>query len=413
MEFQIDIFNDNFDFMKELYQQKVNEINKQEEDFRTNLRFKLHPNWKIARRLKRQWITFAGIFFLNLTMYEYIDQKTQKKIRITYYHNEKLRELSTSKYDKDIIKFCIKNSLENIPDPRYLKKYLPSKQLLNLYIKKWKIQEQIEEKNRELISEKNNNFSKLNEDIFLEIDDLFIKHKQNFKLEKMRVREVILHTKNCFQNRNILCMFFTKNINEKTTKNNDLNYVINKVKEQLESINLRDNNIIINGDGARWMYTISDSLNAIFNLDYFHIKKQINNTFSFNKFATKINKKYFKNWLSSKYKLPWNYLFAEAIDIRNFNYFYDIFENLNDEIPNKDLPFEIKKNIKTFWKYIISNARSIFDNPTIKNSSYTEHFVYHTFKRHIKKPHARFGFKTIKMKIIYKNVQNGLGTIIF
>lgn len=43
------------------------------------------------------------------------------------------------------------------------------------------------------------------------------------------------------------------------------------------------------------MYTISDSLNAIFNLDYFHIKKQINNTFSFNKFATKINKKYFKN----------------------------------------------------------------------------------------------------------------------
>lgn len=54
MEFQIDIFNNNFDFMKELYQQKVNEINKQEEDFRTNLRFKLHPNWKIARRLKRQ-----------------------------------------------------------------------------------------------------------------------------------------------------------------------------------------------------------------------------------------------------------------------------------------------------------------------------------------------------------------------
>ena len=92
----------------------------------------------------------------------------------------------------------------------------PSKQMIQHFIKKYKIDKEIEQLNafrineirQELQQEKHNN-------LFVEMDDLFIKIQDKKSNEKLRIREAILHTKNNNKLSNILCLFFTKNVMKK------------------------------------------------------------------------------------------------------------------------------------------------------------------------------------------------------
>ena len=123
--------------------------------------------------------------------------------------------------------------------------------MIQHFIKKYKIDKEIEQLNafrineirQELQQEKHNN-------LFVEMDDLFMKIQDKKSNEKLRIREAILHTKNNNKLSNILCLFFTKKCNEKITENNDLNYVISNIKKQLNILNSSNKNLILNGDGA-------------------------------------------------------------------------------------------------------------------------------------------------------------------
>lgn len=64
MKFNENLFDNNLTFLSELYQQKANEINKLEQEFREIKRKELHPNWRIFRRCKRKWIHL--VVYLNL-----------------------------------------------------------------------------------------------------------------------------------------------------------------------------------------------------------------------------------------------------------------------------------------------------------------------------------------------------------
>ena len=129
------IFDKNISFTQKLYQERINQINKNEEIFRTIVRKTLHPEWKIFRRMTRKYITIAGVFTLNLTMYEYRD-KTNKLIRFTYYHDDFFKEFNHSKYQFDIVKLSIMLYLENKNPPAFLIHIWPSKQMIQHFIKK-------------------------------------------------------------------------------------------------------------------------------------------------------------------------------------------------------------------------------------------------------------------------------------
>nr|VZR97356.1 hypothetical protein MF5295_00272 [Mycoplasma feriruminatoris] len=193
MSIEIDIFNNEFLFLKELYSQKANEINQIEKHFREVERKKLHPNWRIYRRSKRKWITLAGIFELNITMYEATDKITNKITRFTYYHHNKLKELKFSKYDTDNIKFAIKSYLDGSTIPSFLRPFLPSKQLLNHYLQTLKISNKIEQENKGKLDSLKTKLFNSDEQIYIEMDDLYINHQAE-KKKKMRVREIIFHT---------------------------------------------------------------------------------------------------------------------------------------------------------------------------------------------------------------------------
>jgi hypothetical protein len=123
--------------------------------------------------------------------------------------------------------------------------------MIQHFIKKYKIDKEIEKLNalkineirEELQQEKHNN-------LFVEMDDLFIKVQGKKLNEKLRIREAILHTKSDNKLSNVLCLFFTKKCNEKITENNNLDYVISTIKKQLNILNSRNKNLILNGDGA-------------------------------------------------------------------------------------------------------------------------------------------------------------------
>ncbi|WP_373438813.1 Mbov_0401 family ICE element transposase-like protein [Metamycoplasma equirhinis] len=411
MDFDFNIFKNSKSFLTKLYSEEAKKLNDFEKEFRTNTRMKLHPDWKIFRYVNRKWITFGGIFDLNLTMYETKDKITNKIKRFTYYHDEKLKELGNSKYDKDVIYFAIQCYLEGISKPNYLKEFLPSKQLVNYYINTFNLEQKIEAKNQEILNKNITNLNAQNGHIFLEIDDLFIKCKSNQKCQKYRSREIIIHSKNNKKLNNVINIFFLKNLAEETNENNDLNFVIKTLKQNISVIN-SNKKLVVNGDGARWIRTISSNINAKYSLDLFHIKKLINDTFGYNKFASKENKIWFKNWISNKYNLHWKTLLELSISERNFQLFYEIYESLINEIIHKKPPELIISNINLFYKYIIKNASGIFE---ISNNfqSFTEHFVHYSFKKHIKKEQSLYCIKSLKMRIMFKNLIKGQATIFF
>ncbi len=59
-----------------------------------------------------------------------------KRKRFTYYHDEKLKQISKFKYDLDVIKLALKFYFEGNKIPDSLKSIFPSKQLINYYLKK-------------------------------------------------------------------------------------------------------------------------------------------------------------------------------------------------------------------------------------------------------------------------------------
>ncbi|CBW53956.1 CDS22, conserved hypothetical protein (part of ICE) [Mycoplasma mycoides subsp. capri LC str. 95010] len=401
MNFKIDIFDNTNQTTASLYKEFVQKINQDEEIFRTITRKKIHPNWKVFKRYQLEWITLGGIFYLNITMYETIDLATKKHKRFVYYHHSKIKEISKTKYDIDCIKLAIKFYLESIPVPNHLKKLLPSKQLTKFYTKKFGIFDQIQQENLKKLEQLERDFKQTDEQIYIEMDDLYINHQAE-KKKKMRVREVVFHTQNNKKLENVLNLFFTKNLDEKLNEFNDIEFIFKTLKEVMKRTK-NSKKMVVSGDGARWIKRLTERLNLEFSLDLFHIKKALNLAFGFNKYAPKENKKLFKNWYNLTLNLSWKEAFEYAILTKNISLFKQIYKEFLVESETKIVSKTILLNAKNFYKLIINNSKYVFNNDQ-NYSSFTEHFVYNSFKKHIKKSQSLYSFDTIKMKVIYQNL---------
>ncbi|WFQ93060.1 Mbov_0401 family ICE element transposase-like protein [Mycoplasma feriruminatoris] len=408
MNLNINIFNNTNETTFNLYKEYAEKINQDELIFRTITRKKHYPDWKVFKRYKLKWISLGGVFYLNITMYETINPETKTHKRFVHYHHSKVKEISEFKYDIDCIKLAIHFYLSSIPIPNYLKNLIPSKQLTQFYIKKFHIFEQILITNFEKLQQKQAELEQTNEQIYVEMDDLYINHQANEK-KKMRVRQIIFHTQKNNKLENVVNLFFTKNLDEKTNEFNDLNFIfdtLNKLKKQSKN----SQKIVVNGDGARWIKKLAERLDLNFSLDLFHIRKALNTAFGFNKFASKENKKLFKNWYNKNLNLSWKEAFEFAIFNKNLLLFRQVYSEFWTEAKTKNLSKTVLFNVKNFYKLINNNSKYIFSNEQ-KLSSYTEHFVYNSFKKHIKKPQSLYSFESIKMKVMYQNLLKNQPTV--
>ncbi|MBU4693424.1 integrative conjugal element protein [Mycoplasma zalophidermidis] len=422
MNYEINIFSNELD-LKKYYFNKARELNFAEEEFRNKIRFEKYPDWKIAKQKTHKWITMGGSFELNYTMYEYLDNRGKKR-RITYYHDVIIERLKRSKYDFDLIKFCIISDLNNQSLPSELIPLKPSKQLLYEMKKRFKIDEQIDIQNNKKYLENANRFKLRNQKkIHVEIDDLFTRFQGIKYRPKMRVREVILHTnflsknaaKKQHQNSSAICYFFTKNLQDKSSKN-ELTNLENFFNKEFKKLNICRKKTVLKGDGAIWMSDFASKIKVRYSLDYFHLAKKINDTFGFGKFNSKDNKQLYKSWFSTTFGARWVDLFGAIFD-KKYALNYRNYETLKQTFLNEAIDLRVDKKYireaKLLFKYIKNHINNIWNNEgkIVLNESYTEHFVYHSFKKHIKKPNALFSKKHIKTKVIYKNLLRNIATI--
>ncbi|WP_434341903.1 UPF0236 family protein [Mycoplasma putrefaciens] len=408
MKLNFDLFAKGFSFLNEMFEQKANEINRLEKEFREIKRKTLHPDWRVFRRYKRKWITFGGEFELNLTMYEVIDKLTNKSKRFVYYHHQKLKELRHSKYDIDILKLTIWFYLMESKIPLFLRELLPSKQLFNHYLKSTNIHQIIDEKNREILKKNYHELEKSNEQIYIEMDDFYINHQQKNN-KKMRVREAIFHKVNKTKLDSVINLFFTKNLDEKDNEYNNLNYVFSNLKEFIKPIK-NDSEIVINGDAARWIQTLAKQLNVNFSLDLFHIKRGLNLTFGTNKFASKANKKFFNKYYSKRFNSSWKDVFEYAIFSEGLDFFKENYLDFLTQAKRENAPKSIIINARNFYKMIVNNSKWLFENKQ-NLSSFTEHFVFNSFKKHIVKQQSLYAFDNIKTLVTFKNLLKNQATV--
>ncbi|MHA3801842.1 Mbov_0401 family ICE element transposase-like protein [Mycoplasma sp. VS30B] len=391
----------------------IDELNHKEEIFRLEIRKKEYPNWKIARRYHRKWVTRDGVFYYNITMYE-IKLSNGKMKRFMHYHDDVLKQICKYKYDYQLMVEMCYSYLSNA----ILGKYDGTKISAN-HIKYWinvlKIKEKIYQENDEL--KEKLQLEKLNDNnvpFEIELDDSYSKIYHTSHRNNLCMRQATLHTtSNRKLSKNgvvIIAMGSEK-------KQNSLPLFSDILKDNVSKfISKNSNATYLKGDGARFIKQISSEVNIQFVLDKFHLIFDLRRALGYTKHSNNPYKNYFKNWYSTTYNARWFDLFEYIFTNGNQQDFYDLMVVFEYEINQKtDLNNEIKRQIFSFVKYVENNRKGIWNSngELLKIKSYTEHYVYSKCKKHIKKPQAIFGLEMIKLKIMYGNLQNGYCTLFY
>ncbi|WP_303924039.1 Mbov_0401 family ICE element transposase-like protein [Ureaplasma parvum] len=394
--------------IKYAYESIANELNKKEYEFRVKIRKTLCPNWKIHKLRKHKWHTPGGVYVLNITSY-YENITKNKKRYFTYYHCRKEEiNIFKYKYDDALIKEyilrlhanCSYKNYDNLPFV-YLQtiKYRMLKSDFNNYLTNQRTV--LFENFKTQFNE--NNYQKLN----IEVDDTYTKIQNKQTKNKICCRVIAIHpcTKNIKNSPKIMLVNLS-NTNENEGKTSK-EIIANRINNILESLNF-NNKLVLIGDGARWMKTLKNQLNCDYVLDKFHIKLAIKKNFSMWKGSYKEHKKLFKTWKCSLKNKSWYAVFCDVFNEKSSKKDYEVIKNnFLKEMDWYVFNPEIKQRFVDFFKYIDANKNGIWngDESLNKQSSYTEHFINHYLKTHIKKRYSVFSLATLKQKIEFNNLQ--------
>ena len=153
-------------------------------------------------------------------------------------------------------------------------------------------------------------------------------------------------------------------------------------------------NLILIGDGARWMKHLASLLDAHFVLDTFHWKKRVRDTIGYQKYKTK-NKILFEKYEKLYYKTINKMVddFIETNQIENAIKFLKQFIEIHNQKISKNKINEIRKLIR----YLKTNKTGLshFDKPWYIGSR-TEAFIANWIKRPWKLKNSTFNFETFQ-----------------
>lgn len=209
---------------------------------------------------------------------------------------------------------------------------------------------------------------KLDQHLYINIDDTFLNLKENNKKEQFRIRVVLFHTgydlensKNNKKNlKNSRIFFF---LTKKTTKINTKLF-FEKVYQiaNIFYLNVNTSKVIISGDGAPWIRTFQKYWNnSIYILDRFHTVRKIRQIFN-------PNNKLLKSNYEKLTTLFFNGNYNQMMNILSQLYFQDSYKNLK---------------LKQLKYYLINNEK----NHGITNQSYEFNIgcnIESTISHHIK-----------------------------
>ncbi|WLP85200.1 Mbov_0401 family ICE element transposase-like protein [Mycoplasma seminis] len=394
-----------------IMQQFADNLNNEEKQFRENIRKIKHPNWKISRRITKQWITEYGTYDLNITMYEV--KQNGKIIRFMYYHNEVMEQICKYKYDYDLMMKLCKKFL-NGEELGTINGIKISANHIKYWIKRFEVDKDIEARNQELINQlaetklndENNNFE-------IDVDDSYSKNNMRHSRNKICMRQATMHTttqKKLSKNGVVILLI-------NNDKKENVFELFNKIIQQnIERFANKNSNVLWKGDGARWIRNSAKALNIQYIFDAFHMKFTLKKCLGYTKHSNNPHKKFFNNWVSTTLNAKWYDLFDYIFDNGNLQNYDDLCNILYSEMDaNTEITDEIKQQINAFLRYIENNKKGIWDanGNRIKCASYTEHFVFSKCKKHIKKAQALYGVDMMKLRIMYGNLKSGYCTIFY
>ncbi|WNM15344.1 Mbov_0401 family ICE element transposase-like protein [Mesomycoplasma ovipneumoniae] len=243
--------------------------------------------------------------------------------------------------------------------------------------------------------------------INLAVDDSFHRIFENKKIYKVKNRMLVLYLGKkdgkVYGKTNIL------EVRKIGNKSQNIYELAAKIKEIILQIYGKKLDIVVYGDGATWIKTLSKHLGAIYILDKFHLLKKLSDLVSL------------KNNNSLNH-----FLFAQNIQ----NFIKKLLNNFEKKQSNnvvlelrqimKYLKIESEKHVRLFSKIsqkieevgnfcvVISNMEGINQLFSFENaSSYTESFVANLIKFNIKIKYSSFSFgryfNNLKLNHLYKN----------
>lgn len=369
--------------------------NADEDYYKSSLR--KQENWKLHSHFQRKLILENGVLILNLRRYWKFDENHQR-----IYKNIDYQSFLTKNRNVNV-----DISLQQRILATYLKDSVSSRQLALNYKVSASTVINIVHKNFDLLKTKNklvdyrNQIQSENKIIYIAVDDAYF----NTKIDKCKIQKC----------KSRMLNFFMLNKAKKPICKNHLIFLgkpkLNKTLQEL-AINvkniiekyygMRNYQIIITGDGAKWIKILSKLLKAKYILCKFHLFSRFRTIFT-DSFKLKqellnLEMQIGFNLKQELYDLLWNCRYKEIYDLL-ISYWSTICRCFND----KRLRLLID-----FANYLHSNMRGLYDLMLTDDEYYgniAESYVSHLVKSKINKHYSIWSVSVAAMKIL-QNTEN-------
>lgn len=363
--------------------------NAQAEVFKNSEERKIKYN--VERKIERDIFIWGET--VRIIYYMYKDKTTGK--RLVIYPSEGLADNGRNKYYKECVEKCVENNI-------YASKGDNSKLLIPYHVYYYH-REQLKKEvlnNLTLKDYKNLEYKTIQ----IDIDDAYIRVSFKGRKIKVRVRMATIHTLlsgssvKAIENKTSIMQFLPlasefKNFNSEEDFEN-------KIRESLNSLYKENCEIIVSGDGAKFITTIADNLKATRVYDPFHFKANMFKAFGYSKKINVSNKRFFKDY-KDVYRVLDN-LFSKGLIYEFEKELDSVLEWITKQEKNKT----VYANAKKFKKYYKENREYIWNSVLVKNyfGGCAETVVGHDLKRFCSKKFATFSLKTIQLSIA-KNME--------
>ncbi|MCN0158024.1 hypothetical protein Q4504_01590 [Mesomycoplasma ovipneumoniae] len=244
--------------------------------------------------------------------------------------------------------------------------------------------------------------------INLAVDDSFHRIFENKKIYKVKNRMLVLYLGK--QNGKVYGKTNILEVRKVNSAGFSIDQLAQIVKDIISEVYKKNLKIIVYGDGAKWIKTLSKHLGAIYILDKFHLLKKLsdlvslknNNSLNHFLFAQKYPKLYQKllNYFEKKQS---NDVVLELRQIMKYLKIESekhvwLFSKISQKI----------EEVGQFLRYVISNMEAINQLFSFESaSSYTESFVSNLVKFNIKIKYSSFSFdryfNNLKLNHLFKN----------
>ena len=354
--------------------------------------------WKIHSTKHIWYRGYLGKFKVPINKYFYFDDNGKKKI--SYIDNQHLEVKNW--YEKQNMIHSVLNT-----DDSYSQ---ISARYNNAYSVGWfanHIKKIIQDKLNDLEPKLESKFSCDHNRIYVEIDDSYLKIRtENKKAKKFRCRLVMLHQGKNNEDKIINKTSLIIAEHEYKKDKNQLN-LSSKIMQIIdEKYGIKNPEIYLISDGAKWMKQLAKSLNVTTHfLDKFHVNQQINTALRGG--LKSIEKAFFDANFHTKENMTIAAKIKQLINLNQVDealfYLYKL-KNLADAF----LKNSSKSNqILILIKYLFNNKKLIESwNDPFWIGSRTEAFISHYIKKKNKKKFSIFGKLRINYNILSQANEN-------